>query len=72
MYGHGNLMTDIENAVANKTDTNDELESILSAFLAWMQSPNGLAKVMTDVLTDNVKFMLDDRQVGKVVRQYAG
>lgn len=72
MYGHDNLMNDIETAVANRTDTNDELESILSAFFAWMQSPNGLAKVVTDVLTDNVKFMLDDRQVGKVVRQYAG
>ena len=72
MYGHDNLMNDIETAVANRTDTNDELESIVSAFFAWMQSPNGLAKVVTDVLTDNVKFMLDDRQVGKVVRQYAG
>ena len=72
MYGHDNLMRDIETAVANRTDTNDELESIVSAFFAWMQSPNGLAKVVTDVLTDNVKFMLDDRQVGKVVRQYAG
>ena len=72
MYGHDNLMNDIETAVANRADTNDELESIVSAFFAWMQSPNGLAKVVTDVLTDNVKFMLDDRQVGKVVRQYAG
>lgn len=72
MYGHDNLMNDIETAVSNRTDTNDELESIVSAFFAWMQSPNGLAKVVTDVLTDNVKFMLDDRQVGKVVRQYAG
>lgn len=72
MYGHDNLMNDIETAVANRADTNDELENIVSAFFAWMQSPNGLAKVVTDVLTDNVKFMLDDRQVGKVVRQYAG
>lgn len=72
MYGHDNLMNDIETAVENRTDTNDELESIVSAFFAWMRSPNGLAKVVTDVLTDNVKFMLDDRQVGKVVRQHAG
>ena len=72
MYGHENLMNDIRTAVSEKTDTNDELEGIVSAFFAWMQSPNGLAKVVTDVLTDNVKFMLDDRQVGKVVRQYAG
>ena len=72
MYGHENLMNDIRTAVSEKTDTNDELEGIVSALFAWMQSPNGLAKVVTDVLTDNVKFMLDDRQVGKVVRQYAG
>lgn len=72
MYGHENLMNDIRTAVSEKTDTNGELEGIVSAFFAWMQSPNGLAKVVTDVLTDNVKFMLDDRQVGKVVRQYAG
>lgn len=71
MYGHENLMNDIRTAVSEKTDTNDELEGIVSALFAWMQSPNGLAKVVTDVLTDNVKFMLDDRQVGKVVRQYA-
>ena len=72
MYGKSNLMRDIRNATAETATNNDRVEALLSTIVDWISSPTGFKRTMVDVLTNDVKFMLDDRQVAKVVKAYVG
>jgi hypothetical protein len=72
MYGKSNLMRDIRNATAENATNNDHVEALLSTIVDWISSPTGFKRTMVDILTNDVKFMLDDRQVAKVVKAYVG
>ena len=71
MYGKANLMRDITNAMQQGSG-NERIEALLSTIVDWISSPTGFKRTMVDVLTNDVKFMLDDRQVAKVVKAYVG
>ena len=71
MYGRSNLMRDITTAMQQGSG-NDRIEALLSTIAEWISSPTGFKRTMVDILTNDVKFMLDDRQVAKVVKAYVG
>lgn len=71
MYGKSNLMRDITTAM-EQGNSNEKIEALLSMIAEWISSPTGFKRTMVDILTNDVKFMLDDRQVAKVVKAYVG
>ncbi len=65
MYGHGNLMNDIEEAVRSADDS-----STLIELLGWLRS-GGLYNTFVDALEDGVKVKVDNREVARIVKKYA-
>lgn len=51
-------------------DTMNEILAVLKAIYSWM-SKGGMKEVMIDVLENHVSFMIEGREVARVVRKYA-
>ena len=51
-------------------DTMNEILALLKAIYSWM-SKGGMKEVMIDVLENHVSFMIEGREVARVVRKYA-
>ena len=67
--GADTLKSMIREAVNTDNGSTDELVKLLRQMLAWMTG-GGLEDVLIDVLTNKVKFKLNDREVARLVKAY--
>ena len=67
--GADTLKSMIREAVNTDNGSTDELVKLLRQMLAWMTN-GGLEDVLIDVLTNRVKFKLNDREVARLVKAY--
>ena len=71
VVGTQSLMGMIQAAVnSGENVSNQEIRALLEAIYRWL-SNGGLRELMIDILTDNVAFELDNREIARVVRKYA-
>ena len=73
VVGTQNLMDMIQEAVNNAGSGNGDSEAtraLLEAIFNWMRN-GGLYKLLIDVLTNGVKFELDNRENARLVKNYA-
>ena len=67
--GADTLKSMIREAVNTDNGSTDELVKMFRQMLAWMAG-GGLETVLIDILTNKVKFKLNDREVARLVKAY--
>ena len=70
MIGKETMLNMIRQAVAEGQLSDRKTESLLQGILNWL-SEGGLKEMLVDILVNYVSISINDREVARVVRQYA-
>lgn len=70
VVGTQNLMSMIKTAVSESNESNDRTDEVLGAIYYWL-SNGGLEKLLIDILTQKVKLKLENREIARLVKEYA-
>lgn len=70
VVGTQNLMNMIKTAVSESSESNDHTDEVLEAIYYWL-SNGGLEKLLIDILTQKVKLRWENREIARLVKEYA-
>lgn len=70
VVGTQNLMNMIKTAVSDSSENNDHTDKVLEAIYYWL-SNGGLEKLLIDILTQKVKLKWENREIARLVKEYA-
>lgn len=70
VVGTQNLMSMIKTAVSESSESNDHTDKVLEAIYYWL-SNGGLEKLLIDILTQKVKLRWENREIARLVKEYA-
>lgn len=70
VVGTQNLMSMIKTAVSESNESNDRTDKVLEAIYYWL-SNGGLEKLLIDILTQKVKLKWENREIARLVKEYA-
>lgn len=70
VVGTDSLMSMIKNAVSESKGSDDRVTEVLEAIHYWL-SNGGLEKLLIDILTQKVKLKWENRELARLVKEYA-